>query len=248
MLSWELIGPSIVAGILVMLTHAPLGHEVLRRGVIFIDLAIAQFAGLGLITAKLLGYEDYSIEFQLTILGCALSGALLMAILERFVRHQEAMIGVLFVLAATAAILLASQNPSHASSDIKNLLSRDVLFIDWADLYVAGALALVLFTIKVFLPKLLRGPLFYVCFAFALTASIQHVGMYLVFASLIIPAYAVMRTRYHYLFAVLIGCLAYIAGLVTSSYTDMPAGALTVWFMAIFGLLGFLLSSAMRKR
>ena len=73
---WTIVGPAFAAGLIVLATHVPLGQEVLRRGIIFIDLAIAQVAGLGVIAAYALHWDPEGIEVQLAAVGSALIAAL----------------------------------------------------------------------------------------------------------------------------------------------------------------------------
>src|SRR5579863_4866911 len=102
----SIIGPALVAGILVLSTHVPMGREVLNRGIIFIDLAIAQVAGLGVIAAGMLNVgTDNGWAVQVAAGVSALLGALLLTWTEKKLPEvQEALIGGLFALAATGSI------------------------------------------------------------------------------------------------------------------------------------------------
>ena len=102
----DIVLPALLAGLLVTATHVPLGMQVLRRGIVFIDLAVAQIAGLGVIVADQLGYEPQGAAVQVAALGAALAGALVLNWTDkRWPDVQEGIIGVTFVLAANAAIL-----------------------------------------------------------------------------------------------------------------------------------------------
>ena len=99
-LDLSILGPAFLAGVLVLSTHVPMGQEVLRRGIIFIDLAVAQIAGLGLIAAASFGWEAHGWEVQLVAVTAALLGAVLLNQCEkRWPDIEEALIGVMFVLA-----------------------------------------------------------------------------------------------------------------------------------------------------
>src|SRR5512132_1960172 len=99
----SLIWPALIAGLLVTATHVPLGIQVLRRGIVFIDLAVAQIAGLGVIVADLVGFEPQGVAVQVAALTAALAGALLLNWTDkRWPEVQEAVIGVTFVLAPNA--------------------------------------------------------------------------------------------------------------------------------------------------
>jgi len=105
--------PAFAAGLLVLATHVPLGAQVLRKGIVFIDLAIAQIAALGVIVAGLLDIAPGGWQVQVAAAVAAIAGALLLTWTEkRWPEVQEAQIGVLFVLAATAGILLLAKNPA----------------------------------------------------------------------------------------------------------------------------------------
>ena len=107
----SIVWPALVAGLLVTATHVPLGVQVLARGIVFIDLAIAQIAGCGVILADQLGFEASGVSAQIAALVAALGGALLLTWTERrWPDVQEAIIGVVFVLAATAGVLLLTSN------------------------------------------------------------------------------------------------------------------------------------------
>ena len=111
-LDWSILGLPLIAGLLVLATHVPLGAQVLDRGIVFIDLAVAQMAGLGVIVADALGLPDRGVAMQAAALTAALGGAALLAWTERrAAQQQEALIGVSFVLAACAGILVLAGNP-----------------------------------------------------------------------------------------------------------------------------------------
>ena len=127
---WSIIGPALLAGMLVLSTHVPLGRKVLERGIIFIDLAIAQIAGLGVILADTMGWQAHGWEVQAVAVSAAMIAALGLNFTEKLWPDiQEALIGVLFILAATASILLLADNP-HGGEHLKDLLVGQILWID----------------------------------------------------------------------------------------------------------------------
>src|SRR5881398_3720864 len=116
--------PALVAGLLVTATHVPLGMQVLARGIVFIDLAIAQIAGCGVLVADRLGFEPEGIAVQVAALGAALVGALLLTWTEKvWPDVQEAVIGVVFVLGATGSVLLLASNV-HGSEHLRDQIGR----------------------------------------------------------------------------------------------------------------------------
>jgi zinc/manganese transport system permease protein len=244
-----ILWPALLAGLLVLATHVPLGQEVLKRGIVFIDLAIAQVAVLGVIAAEVLGFEAHGVAVQLIAAGAALAGAALLSFAERRLKtQQEALIGALFVLAASAALLVLHRHP-HGAEHLKDVLEGQILWTDPVTLapvaLLYGALLVLWFGARA---RLGRGG-FYFLFALTVTASVQLVGVYLVFASLILPALAVSRARdgRRLAAAYALGALAYGAGLGLSLAADLPAAPVIVCLLAAFGVVtGLLLAPARR--
>jgi zinc/manganese transport system permease protein len=242
----DILLPAFVAGLLVLSTHIPLGMKVLARGVIFADLAVAQIAGLGVVIAGLLDLTDQPLLVQLIAAASALCGAALLAWIEyRLPEIKEACIGLTFVLAASGGILLMSSDV-HAGEHLKDLLVGQILWVSDTQLIATALLSAALLAAW-------RWPLrqaqdsqqarfgnlgFYTLFALAVTASVQLVGVYLVFASLIVPALATWRIEQRRtLYAFAVGTTGYAAGLLLSAWLDLPGGATVVWTMAGTGVI-----------
>ena len=245
-----ILGPAFVAGLLVVATHVPLGREVLKRGLIFIDLAVAQVAGVGVIAAGMLHFES-GWQVQLAAVTAALLGAVLLTWTERkFPDVQEALIGVLFALAATGSILLLANNP-HGGEQLKDLLVGQILWVQYSTLgYVALLYAAVL-AVWFGLGRARIGHAgFYLLFAVAITASVQLVGVYLVFASLIVPALAtrLLHGARGTAVALGVGVLSYAAGLAVSAMFDLPSGAVIVWMLALLGIVAAMIFHGIRAR
>ena len=237
--------PAFFAGMLVLSTHVPLGQEVLKRGIIFIDLAIAQIAGLGVITAVNFGWESHGWEVQIAAASAALLGALLLNIVEkRWPDIQEAIIGVLFILAATAGILLLANNP-HGGEHLKELLVGQILWVELSDLIPTLVLYFIVLIIWFGFRTKSSPAIFYFIFALSVTASVQLVGVYLVFSSLIIPALGTVNSEGNkrLFYSYVIGICGYSTGLIGSSIFDLPSGALIVWTLAICSLIAYSLIS-----
>jgi zinc/manganese transport system permease protein len=232
-----IVAPAFLAGVLVLATHVPLGAQVLKRGIVFIDLAIAQIAALGVIVAGMADL-DQGWMAQLAAGAAAVLGACLLTWTEkRWPEVQEAQIGVVFVLAATGSLLLLAHNP-HGGEHLRDLLAGQILWVRYEQLMVP-ALATAAITLAVFrLRERLNRLGFYLLFALAVTISVQLVGVYLVFASLIVPGLAVrnMRGRRRLWIAYAVGVAGYAAGLVLSTVFDLPSGALIVWCLALLAM------------
>ena len=233
-----ILGPALLAGLLVLATHVPLGMQVLDRGIVFIDLAIAQIAGLGVIAADAAGLGEGGLAVPGAAVGAALLGALLLTWTERRApEQQEALIGVLFVLAACAGILVLAGNP-HGGEHLKDLLVGQILWVDERRLLVLAALSsLLLAALASKLTRRLGRFGFYGVFALAVTASVQLVGVYLVFSSLIIPALATrsLDGGRRLAAAYALGALGYALGLALSALLDLPSGAVVVCTLAACG-------------
>jgi len=238
-IDWTIIGPAFAAGLLVLSTHVPLGQEVLRRGIIFIDLAIAQVAGLGVIAAYTLEWDPEGLQVQIIATSAALAAAIGLHWTEkRWASIQEPLIGVLFILAATGGILLLAGNP-HGSEHLKELLVGQILWQTWSSLIPIAVLSAVVLGLWAWMRPRLAGISFYLAFAVVVTASVQIVGIYLVFASLIIPALATqgIRRGNRLVAGYLVGGGAYLLGIILSLVLDLPTGAIIVWSMAAVALV-----------
>lgn len=241
-----ILAPALLAGLLVLATHVPLGMQVLDRGIVFIDLAIAQIAGLGVIAADALGFGAQGLVMQAAAVGAALLGAALLTWTEtRVAQQQEALIGVLFVLASCAGILLLAHNP-HGGEHLKELLVGQILWINGAQvLALAAVTALVLLAMRAGVLRRFGRFGFYGVFALAVTASVQLVGVFLVFSALIVPALATraLHGTRRMAWAYALGAAGFGLGLALSAWFDLPSGALIVWALGACGLLVALLAA-----
>jgi zinc/manganese transport system permease protein len=229
--------PALVAGLLVTATHVPLGIQVLSRGIVFIDLAIAQVAGLGVIFADWLGLEPQGWAVQVAALAAALAGAMLLTWTEkRWPEVQEAVIGTTFVLGASGALLLLAANP-HGAEHLKDLLVGQILWVNWPRLLPVALTYAVILALWFGLRERVGRIGFYLLFAATVTVSVQLVGLYLVFTTLIVPALAthqLRRARLAVCYA--LGALGYVLGLWASTALDLPSGAVIVWVMALLAV------------
>ena len=260
-----LIVPFIACLILVGI-HAYLGIHVLARGVIFVDIALAQIAALGTTTAMLMGHEPDTTTAYLYSLGFTFIGAALFA-LSRDIRErvpQEAIIGITYAVSSALAILLVDNVP-HGIEHIKSILIGNIL---WVTPRHVGFVALLYGTIglihyllrKRFLDMsfnhdspLNRGRqamfwdlIFYMTFGFVITSSVQMAGVLLVFSFLIVPAVISAMFSRNVLSRLLIGWstgfIVCVVGIWGSYSLDLPTGAAVV---ATFGI-AVLLSIAAR--
>lgn len=246
----DLLWPAFAAGLIVLATHVPLGMQVLARGIIFIDLAVAQVAGFGALLAHQADRGDGPWAVQGAAVGAALLAAILLQWSEkRWPQLQEALIGLMFVLAASATVLLLARD-AHGGEHLRDLLVGQMLWVSRGQL-LAAAMASILLLLAWRLFGGRGGSFaFYSLFAVAVTVSVQLVGVYLVFASLIVPALATSGMRRRRLLAGLgVGAAGYCGGLALAAAADWPAGAASVWALAATGLaFSFIRSAVARHR
>ncbi|MDP1610915.1 MAG: metal ABC transporter permease [Sulfuritalea sp.] len=250
-LDWGLLAAPFAAGLLVLATHVVLGIDVLRRGIIFIDLAIAQVAGLGAIAASLTDLDAIFHDFgppgigvqvgaQLAAALAAGIGALLLTWCERrWPDIQEALIGLVFVFAAAAGILLLARHP-QGGEHLRDLLAGQLLWVNWRQLLPVAVLYIGV--LALWFGPAQRWPRlgFYLLFAITVTASVQLVGVLLVFASLIAPAVATRAFSggRRIVIGYLAGAVGYAMGLGLSLYADLPAGATVVCCLCLTAIAG----------
>lgn len=257
-----MMAPFVACLVLVGL-HAYIGIHVLARGVIFVDLALAQFAALGATVALLAGYAlEGGVAYGVSLLF-ALLGAGLFALIRTRREHipQEAIIGITFVVASAASILAVDQAP-YGAEHIKGLLVGSILWVTWPTIaLIAAAYAALGLFHWVFRRRFLQISLnpeqawqegismrlwdfiFYASFGLMITLSVPIAGVLLVFSFLIVPAVSGAlfsnRTGPQLLIGWGIGLAVSMAGCGLSYGLDLPTGATVV---CTFGLVLLLLS------
>jgi zinc/manganese transport system permease protein len=251
-LQTEVLWPAMVAGLLVLATHVPLGREVLQRGIIFLDLAIAQTAAFGVVLANTLWISEHddlhhASTTVIAVIAAIAGSIILYAIRKLEVRLQEAFIGILFVLMATGIILLLSTDP-HGGERLKEILVGQILWLQTSDLLQLFVVYTVTLILWIFGRRKMGEWLFYPLFAITITLSTQVVGVYLVFASLIVPSVSTLYQKKPLLKAYTIGIAGYVVGLIVSASIDLPAGATIVWFLALIGFLYFVFTDGFKMK
>lgn len=250
----------LVACMAIVAIHSYLGLHVLAREVIFVDLSLAQVAALGSTVAIFLGAEPDSTTSVLYALGFTTAGAAMFALTRttggRSRVPQEAIIGIVYVVASAAALLVADQSPRGGEA-IKDILVGSLLWVGWPAIARLAAIYAVVGLFHWFLRRRFlaisfepeaaeRQGLrlrwwdfwFYLSFGIVITFSVPIVGVLLVFSFLVVPAaIAFQFTRHMGLLAViswLAGMAASGLGLAISFRYDLPTGPIVV---CVFGLL-----------
>jgi zinc/manganese transport system permease protein len=235
------------------------GIHIIQRQVIFVDLALAQIAALGAMMGLLLGMTLHSTGSYFFSLAFALAGALIFALtrLKGRLVPQEAVIGIVYVVATAASIILLNSSPSEAEH-IKHMLVGSILFVQWHDV---ARLAIICGTIGIFhfifrrrflnvsLDPAHAGKngvalkwwdfLFYASLGVVVTAAVEVAGVLLIFSYLVVPAACAMlissRIKTQMIIGWTIGAAVSLTGLFLSAAFDLPTGAAIVCtFGALF--------------
>lgn len=242
-----LLAPTVTA-LIILATHAYFGLHIIKRGVIFVDLALAQIAALGSTVALMLGFQAatpaaFAFAYAFTLLGALIFSLTRM---DRSPVPQEAIIGITFVVASATGILLVSFT-AEGAEQIKETLTGTLIWVTWpVVLKIAAAnAAMALFHYLVRRPMLaitfapegrkrirLWDFLFYATFGFVITMSVPVAGVLMVFSVLVIPAVIAFLYTDRFAAALLIawasGTVAIVGGITTSFIWDVPTGPLLV--------------------
>ncbi len=253
--AWLILLPAFVLSALMIFTHTYLGLHVLARGVIFVDLALAQVAALGVSIAFLLGEEAHGTRAQLYAFAATLTVAFAFAGLRRVPGKttREVIIGCVYVVATALTIVILSRS-TQGMEELKSLFNGNILWVRWQEITLIavayGALTVLHIVYRQnFLalsfdsddsrrPGFLWEFLFFATFAVVITLAVNVAGVLLVFAFLIIPAFSasilVATLGKRLLVGWIIGVLGSTAGLWLSFSADLPVGATVV---SVLGLL-----------
>ncbi|HSK76019.1 MAG TPA: iron chelate uptake ABC transporter family permease subunit [Thermoanaerobaculia bacterium] len=253
--------------------HGYLGLHVLLRQVIFVDLALAQIAALGAVVAMVQGHPPGTAASFAYSLGAAVFGALVFS-LTRSRSHeskvpQEALIGITYVIASAAAILVADRAPEGAEH-IKELLAGTILWVTWPtvikDLIIYAAVGLFHYVFRKRFILISEDPerayaqgmnvrlwdfLFYLSFGVIITLSVEIAGVLMVFSYLVAPAIIALgssdRWGMRIVIAWAVGFLASALGLIASYQVDFPSGPAIVCSLGLFLLLYAVWRAAVRR-
>lgn len=242
-----------LAGLILTGIHAYLGVHVVERGVIFVDLSLAQIAALGTTMAYLAGHELHDPVTYFWSLGFTIVGAAIFALTR--VHHetripQEAIIGIVYAVSAAAAILAMSKAP-EGTEHLKDMLVGNILTVSWREVITTAILyAMVGVFHYIFRKRFLAISvdanaaarsgmnvrfwdfLFYTSFGFVVTSSVSIAGVLLVFSYLIVPSVAAMlfsrRIGTRLAIGWTMGAVVSALGILASFQLDLPTGATIV--------------------
>ncbi len=242
-----------LAGLILTGVHAYLGVHVVERGVIFVDLSLAQIAALGTTMAYLAGHDLHDPVTYFWSLGFTIVGAAIFALTR--VHHetripQEAIIGIVYAVSAAAAILAMSKAP-EGTEHLKDMLVGNILTVSWREIITTAILYTLVGIFHYVFRKRFRAIsidanaaaasgmnvkfwdfLFYTSFGFVVTSSVTIAGVRLGFSYLIVPSVAAMlfsrRIGTRLAIGWAMGATVSAAGILASFHYDLPTGATIV--------------------
>ena len=257
----DLMIPPIVAGLVILSIHAYLGLHVIVRGVIFVDLAFAQIAALGATVGFLMGVEHDTPMALAFSMGFTLVGALIFSFsrLENTVVPQEALIGIIYVVASAAVILIAGFT-AEGAEHIAETLTGTLIWVGWPEIIRMAVVYLILGVIYfVFRKPFLSASLgetelprtrawdffFYVLFGIVISFSVPVAGVLMVFSALVIPAVVafLFTSRFGVALGIAwaVGAVTLVTGVVGSFISDIPTGPLLVCMFGLALLIALLI-------
>jgi zinc/manganese transport system permease protein len=251
--------------------HAYLGVHVVERGVIFVDLSLAQIAAFGTTIAVLAGFAPHGIGAYWMSLGFTFLGAAVVSMVRLHTSKipQEAIIGICYAVASAAAIVAMSKSTAQ-TEDLKEMLVGNILSVSWAEVrktaLLYGAVGLFHFLLRKKFLLISMHPekaeeqgmsvrlwdfLFYASFGFVVTSSVAIAGVLLVFCYLIVPSVAAMLYAENIgprlAIGWTMGTVVSVLGVYLSLKIDLPTGATIVCTFGIVLLLMGLLRGVVRR-
>lgn len=253
----------ILAGI-----HCYLGFHVLERGVIFVDLSLAQIAALGSTLALLVGFEKDSASSYFIALGCTFAAAWVFTLGRRYEKTlpQEGLIGVTYAL-GSAAVILSVNSLAHGSEHVKSLLVGQILWVQWSDVLTVTMIYSVIALIHIKFKKQFfaasQGKLgskqglwdfiFYALFGIVITSSVKIAGVLQVFSYLIVPSLvtnmclAGKSLKLRLISGWILSFILSLIGLIWSYTQDLPTGATIVVCFTLIPIIGVFLLTIRQK-
>lgn len=266
--AWQILLPAFVMSALMIITHTYLGLHVLARGIIFVDLALAQIAALGASVAFLLGHEAHGLEAQAFAFGATLVAALAFTGLHKIPGKtaREVTIGCVYIVATALSLVILSRT-TQGMEELKSLFNGNILWVQWKDIsFVAiayGALvllhglqrrhfyALSFKTDRTDQPSLIWEFLFFASFAVVITLAVNIAGILLVFAFLIIPGFSASLLAGSFGTRLILGWGLGLGGsaigLWLSFVADLPVGATVVSLLGMLPIAAVFLQYVLRK-
>jgi len=240
----DILLPPLILSVILLAIHSYYGIEIIKRNIIFTDLAVGQMAAVGVAISL------YLLEGQHLYL-ISLSFALLSSILIAYVNHREdiskeAFIGLLYALGISLVFIVMSKSP-HGLEELNNLLAYDILFTSYQEILKVSVIYLFIgMFIYFFLYRLkgfIREVAFFTSFAITLTSSVKLAGVFVVFSILIAPTLISLKLfkKHQIFYSVIVGTIIILISLTVSYNLDFPTGYTIVFFNTLSAILVSLL-------
>ncbi|MCS6957147.1 MAG: metal ABC transporter permease [Aquificaceae bacterium] len=239
---WDLFLSSLLLSVVLVGIHAHFGREIIKRGIIFADIAVAQFSALGYALSLVLMHGEGA--FVLTLLF-SLFASLLIAFSQRLKEYAEAFVGLLYALGVSGVVLLLTHSP-HGMEEIRKLTAGDVLLVPFSGVLKSALLYAViglLLYLRARLEGILKELSFFVLFSLTLASSVSLVGVLVVFALLLGPAIVSLLFQKGIVFAWVYGTLINLVAVAVSFNIDLPTGYSIVFLQALAGMFAFIIKA-----
>ena len=234
----DILLSAFVLSVVLLGIHSFFGLEIIRRGIIFTDLAIGQMSAIGAALSIL--FFDGLFIYPLSLAFALLAGLAIAIASKRTVSH-EAFIGLLYAFGISGVFIILSKS-AHGMEMFDKLMASDILFTPWPDIIETGIIYSLLGLLLVFVYPRMKGfwkdALFFVSFAATVTSSVRLAGVLIVFSLLVAPAYVALRINKGKLLltAWIIGTAVNLVSILVSYNLDLPTGYTLVFFHALLAL------------
>lgn len=239
----DILLPAFFLSIVLLGIHSYFGVEIIRRGIIFTDLAVGQMSALGAAISLLLLDGQYIYPISLMF---ALLGGLLIAFAARKAKYHEAFIGLMYAFGISAVFILLSKSP-HGAEEFQNLMASDILFTPTGEIYKVAVIYAVL-GVSIFISQkrakgFLKDILFFGIFSATVTSSVKLAGVLVVFSLLISPVLIASQIKRGKVIinAWIIGTIINLAAIASSYKFDLPTGYTVVMANSFIAALSFLI-------
>ena len=237
----DILLPAFLLSVVLLGIHSYFGIEIIKRGIIFTDLAVGQMSALGAAISLLFFDGAYIYPFSLSF---ALVGGLLIAFAAKKARFQEAFIGLLYAFGIAGVFIILSKSP-HGMEEFQNLMASDILFTPLEEIYKVAVIYLVLGLLLYFSQKrttgFIKDILFFVIFSATVTSSVKLAGVLVVFSLLIAPALisANIKRGNRLINAWIIGIIINLIAIAISYNADLPTGYTVIMTHSLIAMLSF---------
>ncbi len=246
----DILLSAFVLSVVLLGIHSYFGLEIIRRGIIFTDLAIGQMSALGAALSIL--FLDGKYVYPVSLAFALLAG-LVIALASKRTSSHEAFIGLLYAFGISGVFIVLSKS-AHGMEMFDKLMASDILFTPWPDIIETGIVYTLLGLILVFVYPRMKGfwrdTLFFVSFAATVTSSVRLAGVLIVFSLLVAPAFIAIRLNKGKLLLVawIVGTAVNLLSIMVSYNLDLPTGYTLVFCHALLALIVAFVLPGMKKK